>query len=60
MQIKFHRKTKQIESGGFRTHAGVRGVLVVSAAADGDGQASVGALPLPTRVVILPLPVPRS
>ena len=59
-QMKLHRKTKQIESGGFRTHAGVRGVLVVSAAADGDDQAAVGALPRPTRELILPLPVPRS
>ena len=43
------------------TYTGVRGLLVVAAAADGDGQAAVGALPRAAGpVVILPLPVPRS
>lgn len=43
------------------TYAGVGGLLVVAAAADGDGQASVGALRHARRAgVILPLPVPSS
>jgi hypothetical protein len=44
------------------TYAGVGGLLVVAAAADGDGQASVGALRQHARRagVVLPLPVPSS
>lgn len=44
------------------TYAGVGGLLVVAAAADGDGQASVGALRQHGRRagVVLPLPVPSS